>query len=91
MAKASTRDFFSNFSTRRLKKQPLLNDDPNDEDVKNMTIMQLATRGRGRPCKKRWVEIDHRIETMMQRFEDSTINLSDYLIGTQLPSIYVDL
>ncbi len=46
-----------------------------------MTIMQLATGGRSRPRKKRCVEIDRRIETMMQRFEDSTINFSDYLSG----------
>ncbi len=39
------------------------------------------------PCKKRCVEIDRRIETMMQRFEDSTINLTEYLSGLS----YLDL
>ena len=43
--------------------------------------LQLATGGRSRPRKKWCVEIDRRIETMMQKFEDSTISLTDYLFG----------
>ena len=47
----------------------------------HMTILQLATGGRSHPRKKRCVEMDRRIETMMQSFEDSTISLTDYLSG----------
>ena len=52
-----------------------------EEASTHMTILQLATGGRSRPCKKQCVEIDRRIEMMMQRFEDSTISLTDYLSG----------
>ena len=46
-----------------------------------MTTFQLATGERSRRCKKRCVEVDSRIEGMMQRFEDSAIILEDYLSG----------
>ena len=52
-----------------------------EEASTHITILQLATGGRSHPRKKWCVEIDRRIETMMQRFEDSTISLTDYLSG----------
>ena len=52
-----------------------------EEASTHMTILQLATGGRSHPRKKRCVEMDRRIETMMQSFEDSTISLTDYLSG----------
>ena len=52
-----------------------------EEARTHMTILQLATGGRSRPHKNWCVEIDRKIKTMMQRFEDSTISLTDYLSG----------
>ena len=52
-----------------------------EEASAHMTILQLGTGGWSRPRKKQCVEIDRRIATMMQRFEDSTISLIDYLSG----------
>ena len=37
-----------------------------EEVSTHMTILQLATGGRNHPCKKRCVEKDRRIETMME-------------------------
>ena len=56
----------------------------------HMTILQFATGGWSRPHKKQCVEINRRIETMMQRFKDSTISLIDYLSAwTQLPCMCI--
>ena len=41
-----------------------------EETSTHITIVQLATGGWSHPHKKQCVEIDRRIKTMMQRFED---------------------
>ena len=58
-----------------------------EEASTHMTILPLATGGRSRPRKKRCVEIDRRIETVMQRFKDSTISLTDYRMARKFRGV----